>query len=295
MICTLCPRKCGVERTAEGGAGVCRMGTQPKIARAALHMWEEPCISGTTGSGTVFFSGCTLRCVFCQNADISARGLGRDITPGQLGDILLRLQSEGVQTLSLISPTPYVPLIIEALEGVRSRLAVPVVYNTGGYENISTLRRLEGLIDVYLPDLKTRSPELAARYSAAPDYFEAASAAIREMARQTGAPRLSPDGILLRGTLVRHLVLPGGRRDSIAVLDWLAEAFPKGEVLLSLMSQYTPDFVRGDYPELRRRVTSLEYRRVLEHARELGLTGYCQERSAAGAQYTPDFDLTGIQ
>ena len=291
--CTLCPRMCRADRRQS--AGFCKMGACIRAARAAPHLWEEPPISGTRGTGAVFFSGCTLRCVYCQNADISVHDFGCDITPVQLGDILLRLQEERVQTLSLISPTPFVPLIIEALERVRSRLVLPVVYNTGGYENVSTLRLLDGLIDVYLPDLKVRSPELAARYSAAPDYFEAASSAICEMVRQTGAPQYSAEGILLRGTLVRHLVLPGGFRDSMAVLDWLAQTFPEGSILFSLMNQYTPDFVRGDFPELRRRVTSFEYRRVLKHAQKLGLAGYCQDRSAADAQYTPNFDLTGIQ
>ena len=291
--CTLCPRMCGADRRKS--AGFCGMGASIRAARAAPHLWEEPPISGERGTGAVFFSGCTLRCVYCQNADISARGFGRDITPGQLGEILLRLQGEGVQSLSLISPTPFVPLIAEALEGVRGRLTVPVVYNTGGYERVSTLRMLDGLVDVYLPDLKVRSAQLGARYSAAPDYFEAASAAVREMARQTGKPQFSPGGILLRGTLVRHLVLPGAHRDSIAVLEWLAQTFAPGQILLSLMSQYTPDFVRGDFPELRRRVTSYEYRRVLERAQQLGFAGYCQGRSSADAQYTPSFDLTGIR
>ncbi len=291
--CTLCPRQCGVDRRTE--KGFCGMGAQVRAARAALHRWEEPCISGERGTGAVFFSGCTLRCCFCQNGALSAEGFGRELAPKRLEEIFLALQDEGAQSLSLISPTPFAGQIAAALEAVRPRLRLPVVYNTGGYERVETLRRLDGLVDVYLPDLKYKSAALSARYSAAPDYFAQASRALGEMVRQTGAPRLAADGILQKGTLVRHLVLPGGWRDSVAVFEWLAGAFPGGQVLVSLMNQYTPAFVRGDFPELRRRVTTFEYRKVLERVQELGFEGYCQDRSSASAVYTPDFDLTGLE
>ncbi len=291
--CTLCPRQCKADRTA--GTGFCGVGAHARVARAALHMWEEPCISGQRGTGAVFFSGCTLRCCFCQNAELSAGAFGRDITVRRLGEIFLELQEQGAQSLSLISPTPFAAHIAQALADVRGRLRIPVVWNTGGYERPETIAKLEGLIDVYLPDLKYRSAELSARYSAAPDYFERAGRALHEMARQTGAPRFSPEGILLGGTLIRHLVLPGAYRDSEALLRWLAQDFPQGQVLVSVMSQYTPSFVRGDFPELKRRVTTYEYRRVLDLARGLGLEGYCQDRASASADYTPAFDLTGVE
>lgn len=290
--CTLCPRQCGADRT--GGQGFCGAPAQVRAARAALHLWEEPCISGERGTGAVFFSGCTLRCCFCQNAALSADAFGRDITVRRLGDIFLALQEQGAQSLSLISPTPFAPQIAAALTDVRAQLRIPVVWNTGGYERVETLRALEGLVDVYLPDLKYKSSELSQRYSAAPDYFAQACAAVREMVRQTGAPRLGADGILQRGTLVRHLVLPGAWRDSVEVVQWLAAAFARGQIWVSLMSQYTPSFVRGDFPELRRRVTTYEYRKVLERVQALGLQGYCQDRSSAREDYTPAFDLTGV-
>ena len=291
--CTLCPRQCGADRTAR--TGFCGVGAQVRVARAALHQWEEPCISGQRGTGAVFFSGCTLRCCFCQNAALSAKAFGRDITLERLGSIFLELQQQGAQSLSLISPTPFAPHIAQALADVRGRLHIPVVWNTGGYEKAETLAMFEGLVDVYLPDLKYKSAELSARYSSAPDYFERAGEALREMVRQTGKPQFSPEGILLKGTLVRHLVLPGAWRDGEAVMQWLAQAFPQGQVLVSVMSQYTPSFVQGDFPELKRRVTTYEYRKVLEQVQELGLEGYCQDRSSASADYTPDFDLTGVE
>ena len=290
--CTLCPRECGVSRAQ--AAGFCKMGANVRAARAALHLWEEPCISGTRGTGAVFFSGCTLRCCFCQNKALSAQGFGRDISQNRLESILLELEQQGAQSISLISPTPFAAHIAQVLEKVRPRLSVPVVYNTGGYEKTATLKMLDGLIDVYLPDLKYQSAELSARYSAAPDYFARASEAIREMARQSGPPVFASDGILTRGTLVRHLVLPGAWRDSVQLMRWIVGQFPGGRVLVSLMSQYTPSFAGADFPELGRRVTTFEYKKVLSCVYELGLEGYWQERSSADEGYTPAFDLTGI-
>ena len=207
MICTLCPRNCGVERTAESGAGVCRMGTQPKIARAALHMWEEPCISGTRGSGAVFFSGCGLRCVFCQNEAISQQGEGKIVTPERLAEIFRELEAQGAHNINLVTAAHFVPAVLEALNLYRPN--IPIVYNSSGYESIETLRMLSGVVDIYLPDYKYIDPNMAAMLSGARDYPEGAFAAIAEMIRQTGAPVYDENGMMQRGTLIRHLVLPG--------------------------------------------------------------------------------------
>ena len=233
--CNLCPRLCGARRTAQEGGGFCRMGADAVVARAALHMWEEPCLSGTRGSGTVFFTGCTLGCVFCQNYQISTeRAVGKRLSPQQLSDLFLQLEQQGAHNINLVSPTPFVPVIRRAL--LMRRPSVPVVYNTGGYERVETLRSLEGLIDIYLPDLKYLSPELAQAYSGAANYPEAARAAVLEMARQTGPAVFDESGIMQRGTIVRHLLLPSHTRNTADVLRWLAANLPEG-VLVSLMSQ----------------------------------------------------------
>lgn len=291
-VCMLCPRRCGITRT--DARGFCNQGETLRVARAAPHFGEEPPISGTRGSGAVFFSGCTLRCCFCQNGDISAGGFGRDITEERLGEIFLELAEQGVHNLNLVSGTQFVPQIVRALARVRHGLHIPVLWNSGGYETQETLHALDGLIDIYLPDLKYHSADLAQRYSGAGDYFDVASRAIVEMVRQTGAPVFDGDGILARGTLVRHLVLPGARHDSIALVRWLASRFAPGELLVSIMAQYTPEFVRGDFPELRRRVTTFEYQSVLREAQRAGLLGFSQDARAATAAYTPIFDLTGV-
>ena len=287
--CTLCPRQCGVDRTA-GQLGFCRMPGQLRAAKAMLHYGEEPPISGAFGTGAVFFSGCTLRCVYCQNREISEGGKGKPLEPGQLRAIFERLIDEGAQSIDLVTPTQFLPDILPAL---TPKLPVPVVYNCGGYERVETLRLLEGLVDVYLPDLKYADNALAARLSRAPDYFETATAALREMYRQVGAAVLE-DGQLSRGLLVRHLVLPGHLDNSLRVIEWLAEAFPKGDVLVSLMSQYVPIGVQE--PPLDRRVTGEEYAGAVSWLELCGLkNGYVQDAAAATTEYLPVFDFEGIE
>ena len=293
--CTLCPRECGADRTT--GRGRCGAGALPRLARAALHRWEEPCISGcdpARGSGAVFFSGCPLRCCFCQNEQISSGGFGKEIPVSRLAEIFLELQEAGAWNINLVSAAQYLPQVIEALEQTRGRLEIPVVYNSGGYEKAESLRLLEGLVDIYLPDLKFMDPALAEACAGAPDYFAVASAAILEMARQTGPLRLGEDGMLKRGLIVRHLVLPGQRKDSAALLRWLAGALPTESFYLSLMSQYTP-LRPQPLKALNRRVASLEYGYLQQLAQELGFQGFGQERTSAKEEYTPAFDLTGVE
>ena len=289
MICTLCPRRCGAERTETEGHGFCGMPAGLRVARAALHLWEEPPLSGTRGSGTVFFSGCTLRCCYCQNREISAGGFGRAVTTGRLREIFEELIAQGAHNINLVTPTHFLPWILPALE---PKLPVPVVYNCGGYESVETLRLLEGKVDVYLPDLKYADEALAARLSAAPDYFPAATAAIREMFRQTG-PYVMEDGLLKRGVMIRHLVLPGQLDNTRRCIDWVAQTFSPGQVLFSLMSQYTPQ--PGSEGPLGRHVTAGEYRSAVDYMENCGITdGFTQERTAAREEYTPPFDLTGV-
>lgn len=289
MICTLCPRRCGAERTAEAGGGFCRMPGGLRVARAMLHHWEEPPISGQDGAGTVFFSGCTLGCVYCQNGDISAGGFGKDISTARLREIFEELIAQGAHNIELVTPTHFLPWILPAL---TPRLPVPVVYNCGGYERVETLRALEGLVDVYLPDLKYADGALAAELSGAADYFPVACEAIREMFRQVG-PYVLEDGLLTRGVVIRHLVLPGYLDNTRRVLDWIAETFAPGDVLVSLMSQYTP--TANMTGRLARRVTAAEYRAAADYMRNCGITdGFVQERTSAEEAYTPAFDGEGV-
>ncbi len=291
--CRLCPRKCGVDRSS--AAGFCGMGAEITTAKAYLHKWEEPCISYKNGAGTVFFSGCSLHCKFCQNNYISNELHGKAVSPEHLGDIFLSLCDKGADNIELVTPTHFVPLIIEALDRVKHRLNVPVVYNTGGYELPETIKMLDGYVDIYLPDIKYFSPEVSQRYCDAPDYFECASAAVTEMCRQVGKLSYNSEGGLLRGTIIRHLVLPSHRHDSMKILDWIAENTDRDSVLVSIMSQYTPfDFIPDSLPELKRHVTKLEYNSVVRHAAELGLDGFTQEKSSSDEKYVPDFDLSGI-
>ncbi len=288
--CTLCPRRCGVDRT-RGQLGFCKMPGQVHAARAGVHYWEEPVISGSFGSGAVFFSGCTLKCAFCQNYDISQENFGKPLTSAELRAAFERLIDEGVQNINLVTPTHFLPDILPALE---PKLPVPVVYNCGGYESVETLRQLEGKIDVYLPDFKYSDNALAKRLSSAPDYFETASAAILEMYRQVGKPVLEDDE-MKRGVLVRHLVLPGCVDNSLGVLDWVAEHFRSGDILFSLMSQYVPMGRAVEMPPFDRRITELEYDSVLSYMMLLGIEdGYTQDFSSAERGYTPSFDLTGL-
>ena len=290
-LCQNCPRKCNVDREA-GERGYCGVSATVRIARSSLHLWEEPIISGTRGSGTIFFSGCNLRCVFCQNFEVSHRGKGRELTVRELSDRMLDLQRQGAHNVNLVTPTHYAPQIIEALRRVRRQLYVPVIYNCGGYESVETIDALEGLVDVYMPDLKYYSSKISGDYSGASDYFKVAKAALIRMQKQVGRPVIDENGMMPRGLLVRHLVLPGCRKDSIAVLEQLSKMFAPEDFLLSLMSQYTPDFVPDDCPHdnLRRRITSLEYESVVNQMRALGFEGFVQQRSSATVAYTPVFD-----
>ena len=288
-ICNSCPRECGVLR-GDTGSGVCRMGANPVIARAAPHYDEEPVISGTRGSGAVFFSGCALRCRFCQNYPISHGGFGKPVTVQRLREIYFELIDQGVHNINLVNPTHFTEAILESLPG---GLPVPVVWNTGGYEKVETIRRLEGRVQVYLPDLKYINPESSRKYSAAKDYFEYAGPAIREMLRQTGPVELDDDGIIRSGVIVRHLILPGCVEESMRILDWISENLPGAWV--SLMAQYLPFGKVEGLDQLDRRLTQEEYDRVVNHLMDLGLEdGFVQELSSSDEKYIPAFDLTGI-
>ena len=292
MICRLCPRSCGAERTGTVGKGYCRMPEVPVLAQAALHHWEEPPISGMQGSGTLFFSGCSLGCVFCQNEKISHQDFGRAVTLDRLREICEALIAQGAHNLNFVNLTHYAHVLAALLEEWHP--PVPVVFNTGGYDNTDTLRGLEGKVNIYLPDLKYLDRETARRYSAAPDYPEIAQAAIREMVRQTGSCRFDDNGLLLKGTIIRHLILPGQVSQAKAVMDWVAREFGPGTVLFSLMSQYTPWGNLSAVPELNRRLRPGEIRAAREYMENLGLPGFTQERTSAKEEYTPPFDLTGI-
>ena len=275
---------CGADRATQ--KGFCGLGEEMVLGRIAPHLWEEPPISGTRGTGALFFSGCTLRCAYCQNWEISHGGAGRVFTPAELAEAMKRLVDLGVHTVSFITGTPFVPKILEALEIWRP--PVPTVWNSSGYERVETLKALEGVIDIYLPDLKHWSARMGKLCAGAPDYFEAASAAIREMCRQTGTPEYDAEGVMKKGTLVRHLILPGLTGESMRLLSWIRDELPEGTPV-SLMRQYMP--CNGvDIPGLDRRITEAEYRRVREHMEALGLPGYEQEASAAEAEFIPSFN-----
>lgn len=285
QFCTLCPRCCGANR-ARGTLGYCKMPAELRAAKAMLHFGEEPVISGTSGTGAIFFSGCTLRCVFCQNEEISTGGLGQALSSQQLRELMEQLIEKGAQSIDLVTPTHFLPTILPAL---TPKLPVPVVYNCGGYERVETLQALEGLVDVYLPDFKYADHALAAKLSAAPDYFEVATKALREMYRQTG-PAVVENEQLKRGMLVRHLVLPGYLENTLRVLDWLADAFPVQNILVSLMSQYVPMGSAAKFPPLNRRITGEEYDGAVSWMELCGFTrGYCQDFSSATTEYLPDF------
>lgn len=286
--CRLCPRACGVDRT-RGEMGVCGMPDTFWISRCAPHRWEEPPISGTRGSGTVFFTGCNLRCVFCQNRTISREGVGCPVTEEELADKILALQEQGVHNINLVTPTHYTAQLVRLLDRIKPSLQIPVVWNCGGYESVEALRMAEGLVDVYLPDFKYISSDLSAAYSAAPDYADRATEAVLEMYRQVGK-YCEQDGLAAKGMIIRHLVLPGCRADSMAVLRHIAAILPPADIRVSIMRQYTPDFAMDcPHKNLRRRVTEFEYTSVLEEANRLGLEGFSQGKDAADKAYTPDF------
>lgn len=299
MLCNLCPRKCNIDREVSSGFCKAQDGwNNVSVSRAALHYWEEPCISGSKGSGTVFFSNCNLRCVYCQNVQISADGFGKRISTNRLADIFLELQDNGANNINLVTPTHYTYQILKSLDKVKDKLDIPVVMNCGGYESVETIKMFDGYVDIYLPDLKYKSSELSLKYSACSDYFERASEAIEEMHRQV--PKLVWDNeeeqLLTKGLIIRHLVLPGGYHDSLDILDWLDSCtfLKKNRFLLSLMSQFTPTEACAGFPEINRRITTFEYNKVVKRASELKFRGYIQELSSAKEEYTPPFDLTGV-
>ncbi len=290
MKCNICPRSCGADREKE--SGYCGAPWEFKIARAAKHFWEEPPISGTKGSGTVFFSGCSLGCVYCQNYAISHGGQGKIISEERLREIFDELIASGVHNINLVSPTHYVPQLRRVLTDYKSR--VPVVYNSSGYEKTESLRSLEGLIDIYLPDLKYVRSDKSERYSDAADYFSYASKALLEMKRQCGENAFDENGIMQRGMIVRHLILPKNTNGSLEVLRWIYENLGK-ETPISLMAQYTPCGKIENISELQRKITAREYEKVLSFALELGFENiFTQENSAANEEFIPDFDLTGV-
>lgn len=289
--CTLCPRACGVDRQ-QGQLGFCGMGPNITAARAALHFWEEPPISGEKGSGAVFFSGCSLGCDFCQNTEISHGKFGKEITTKRLRDIFEHLISQGAHNINLVTATHFLPEILPAL---TPKLPVPVVYNCGGYESVETLKLLEGKVDIYLPDMKYAEGDLAKQLSHAPDYFEVAAKALMEMYRQVGPYQFDEDGMLQKGMIIRHLVLPGHVQNSLKVLDFISDTFPRGSVLLSLMAQYVPSGKVKNVPPFDRTVSREEYEAVVDYMDMLGLDeGFLQEPSAATDEYLPDFSLEGI-
>lgn len=291
--CLLCPRKCAANRTKN--TGVCGCTDKIKIAKACLHQWEEPCICGGNGAGTVFFSGCNLKCCYCQNFKLSHENYGTEISEKRLSEIFLELQEKGACNIDLVTPTPFVYNIIKALDLVKHKLKIPVVCNCGGYELPETIKLLDGYIDIYLPDFKYYDDKYALRYSGINDYFEYASESIKEMTHQTGKLVFNDNNIMLKGTIIRHLVLPNLRHDSINLMHWISDNLDPETFLISLMSQFTAnENVMKNYPELNRHITKMEYNSILKKISELGLNGFCQDKSSAVPDYIPDFDLSGI-
>lgn len=294
--CHLCPRDCGVNRL-EGQTGYCGMGALPKAARAALHFWEEPCISGQNGSGAVFFAGCNLRCVFCQNREISCEKAGKELSAQRLAEIFLELQKQGAHNINLVTGVQFIPSIAQALRCAKGNgLVLPVVYNCGGYESVSALELLEGLVDIYLPDFKYMEEETAQKYSHARDYPQKAKAAFAEMYRQVSEADFDDTGMMRKGLLVRHLLLPGRRKEAEAILSYLYQTYGDN-IYLSIMNQYTPmPFVGRECRELDRKVTSYEYDKTIEFALSLGITkAYMQTGKTAAESFIPPFDLKGIE
>lgn len=295
--CTLCPRLCGANRAA-GQTGFCGADDTIRIGLASLHRWEEPCLSGTCGAGTVFFCHCPLGCVYCQNHDISGQNAAESgiLTDSSgLADTFLSLQARGAHNIDLVTPTHYAAHLMEAIPLARARgLSIPIVYNCGGYERVETLRMLDGLIDIYLPDLKYYSSYYSERYSHAPDYFDTACAAIGEMVRQTGAPQFDADGMMTRGTIIRHLMLPGLGGDTAQVLRAIASNWGGGQVLVSLMRQFTPCTDLSGFPELVRRVTDAEYADACDQMALLGLEGWTQDAESVSESFIPRFDGSGV-
>ena len=288
MICNLCPRKCNACRTEHQGNGFCGAGTLPVVARVAPHFGEEPCISGTKGSGTVFFSGCTLKCVYCQNYEISDGHKGRAVTPKELADCYKRLEQQGVHNINLVTADHYVNAVAESLDIYKP--SVPVVYNCSGYTSPKTLSILDGLVDIYLPDFKYSDDALAIKYSSAPNYVNTATAAIKEMIFQVGTPVIDEDGMMKKGVIVRHLILPSHTKNSLGVLDIIKRIYDK-QVLVSLMCQYVPVNKAHDFPKINRTVTRREYEKVKSELYVLGLDGFTQDLTSASTDFIPDWDF----
>lgn len=285
--CNLCPRKCNINR--KENLGFCLCNDKTVVSKYMLHNWEEPPLSGTNGSGAVFFSGCTLKCVYCQNQKISRHPNGQELNERQLADVFLKLQENGAHNINLITPTHFANNIIKALDLAKPKLNIPIVYNTSGYETVETLKTLSGYIDVYLPDFKYYDKDIAKKYSKAPDYFEVAIEAVKEMYNQVGEYKENDRGLVEKGLIIRHLVLPKCRFDSVNILKEIKNTLPIHNIRLSLMSQFTPDFVPKDCKELSRKITSFEYNYVLDKAIEMGYLGFFQQRDSATTIYTPDF------
>lgn len=292
--CTLCPRNCHADRR-NGQKGYCGVAGELYVARAALHMWEEPCITGRNGSGTVFFSGCSMGCVYCQNRNIAKALAGKHITVERLSEIFLELQEKGAHNINLVTPSHYALHIMAALDRARTGgLKIPVVYNCSGYEKVDTLRRLEGYVDIYMPDFKYMAREPAVRYSNCPDYFEHASKAVKEMLRQTGRARFDEDGLMKRGVLVRHLMLPGYLEDSKRIVHYLYETFGN-DIWISIMNQYTPMPEAAHYPEINRKIRTEEYEELVDYAISLGVeNGFIQEGDTAQESFIPEFNGEGV-
>lgn len=290
--CNICPRNCGIDRTkSKGRCGVKWGDNSVMAAKAMLHYGEEPVISGKNGSGAVFFSGCNMGCVFCQNYSVSSEHKGREITLDRLSQIFLELQDKGANNINLVTATHFVPQIVTALEKAKPQLKIPIVFNCGGYEKTETLKMLDGLIDIYLPDIKYFDDNLAVRYSNAKGYFDTAYAALEEMLRQRGRYEIE-NGLMKKGVIVRHLILPGCYKDSMEIFRRLSPF--KEEILISLMRQYTPMGKAADYPEINRKLTTFEYNKVLDLCEELGFEGFTQEKTSATDEMTPDFDFEGL-
>ncbi|MBR4952938.1 MAG: radical SAM protein [Oscillospiraceae bacterium] len=290
--CNMCPRNCAAARSA-GKLGICSVGEKILVNRAAPHFGEEPCISGERGSGTVFFSGCNLRCVFCQNHEISRAETGKAVSEDELCDILLRLQDDGVHNINLVTPTHYTRQLVRVLE--KAKLKIPVAWNSSAYESVEQLRRLEGLVQIYMPDYKFADASLAQRYCAAPDYPQAALAAIKEMYRQRGAFRLDDDGMMQSGVLIRHLIMPGSAENTLRVIDAIEDNFPSDGIIFSLMSQYTPMPGLEKFPELQRTVSADEYDRCASYFDFSDIEyGFTQSIESATEEMIPDFDGTGV-
>ncbi|MEE7582969.1 MAG: radical SAM protein [Oscillospiraceae bacterium] len=290
-ICNICPRNCNVDRTSQ--MGFCSVGDSIRVSKAMLHHWEEPCISGENGSGAIFFSGCNLRCCYCQNYKISTQTFGKDITIEHLADIMISLQEQGANNINLVTPTHYTDKIIQTLDICKHKIYIPIVYNCGGYEKLDTLKELRDYVDIYLTDFKYYSSEMSKMYSKCEDYFKVTSKAILEMYHQQNE-LVYKDNILQKGLIIRHLVLPTGRHDSISILEWLSNNLDVSKFLLSLMSQYTPNENCKNYPKIDRRTSTFEYNSVLDKAIELNFKGYMQDRRSAKSEYTPNFNLDGI-